>query len=973
MKRLRRSALARTGPAMAWLLVFLLIQAAAAQAPAEVAKSPNDEREYRALTLDNGLRVMLVSDPATDKAAAALDLAAGSNSDPAERPGLTHFLEHMLFLGTARYPEAGEYQEYIASHGGSHNAYTAYENTNYYFDIEKAWLEPALDRFSQFFIAPLFTPDYVDRERNAVHSEYQSNLQDDGRRSYSIFKQVLNPEHPLSRFSVGSLETLDNGDGESLRRALLEHYETWYSANLMSLAILGAEPLDELEALARRYFSAVPNRGAQRPAHDEPLFLEGDLPALLQIRPVRDSRSLSYTFPIAPAQEYWRSKPLNYIANLLGHEGEGSLLSLLRDKGWVNSLSAGGGMGYRDAATFSVSMSLTEAGLERVDEITDHLFQFIRLIGQEGIDRWRFDELGRMAQISFMFQEPSRPIGYVSSLASRLQEYPAAELLTAAYAYEDFDADLVRRYLARLRPDNLLLTLTHQGVETDRRDALFGGEYAVAPIAGERLAAWGGEADPALVLAEANPFLPENLAIKPYRGEPGPGGPEDKPELILDRGGVRLWFKQDNEYQVPRANFYLYAMNPLFEDSLRHSLLAGLALSLVNDSLNEFSYPANLAGVGFGVSRGARGFQLRVSGYQDKQGVLLEELLTTIQAADFQQERFDIIKAEMIRGLENADKQTPYVRLFQQAQALLVNPYWSEQERIAGLREISLDEVRDFVPQMLRGLTIDALYHGNVLEEDALDMMALVEEYLQASAEVERPPFGTVVKLEQGREVIQNVQVEHDDSAIVIYLQGPDDRLETRAAVSLLGTILRTPFYDTLRTERQLGYVVNAGTLPILKTNGLICYIESPGADPLTLEREIDDFLLSYEAELAAMPAQTFADIKAGLLNNMRQEPQRLSSLSSRFWGDIVTEDYAVDTTLQMADAIEALTHEEVLVFYRRHVIGPAAGRLVSRSVGRPHRALVAAAPPTDEAAVVVDDMNAFKREAEVFVYGSAD
>ncbi len=221
---------------------------------AQVTKSPNDTRNYRALVLENGMKVLLVNDPEADKAAASVDVNAGSNADPENFEGLAHFLEHMLFLGTAKYPEAGEYQEYIAAHGGSHNAYTAYENTNYYFSIDAAYLEPALDRFSQFFIAPLFTPEYVDRERNAVHSEYQSGLQDDGRRGYSVLKAIINPEHPLSGFSVGSLDTLQDHDGLSLRDALLAHYDRYYSANLMSVAISGPQTLEELEVLARRFF-----------------------------------------------------------------------------------------------------------------------------------------------------------------------------------------------------------------------------------------------------------------------------------------------------------------------------------------------------------------------------------------------------------------------------------------------------------------------------------------------------------------------------------------------------------------------------------------------------------------------------------------------------------------------------------------------------------------------------------------------
>ena len=158
--------------------------------------------------LDNGLKVVLVSDPTTDKAAASLDVNIGSGSDPEGREGLAHFLEHMLFLGTEKYPNSAEYKEFMAAHGGGDNAYTSYDHTNYFFDIDKDYLEPALDRFAQFFVAPTFTPKYVSRERQVVHSEYTSKFKSDGRRSFYAKKQVMNPDHPYTRFSVGSNETL---------------------------------------------------------------------------------------------------------------------------------------------------------------------------------------------------------------------------------------------------------------------------------------------------------------------------------------------------------------------------------------------------------------------------------------------------------------------------------------------------------------------------------------------------------------------------------------------------------------------------------------------------------------------------------------------------------------------------------------------------------------------------------------------
>ena len=89
------------------------------------------------------------------------------------RPGLAHFLEHMLFLGTGKYPDAGEHDRFLAEHGGSGNAATSFAHTNFFFDVNAAHLEGALDRcLAQFFISPRFDCEYVERERQVVHSEF---------------------------------------------------------------------------------------------------------------------------------------------------------------------------------------------------------------------------------------------------------------------------------------------------------------------------------------------------------------------------------------------------------------------------------------------------------------------------------------------------------------------------------------------------------------------------------------------------------------------------------------------------------------------------------------------------------------------------------------------------------------------------------------------------------------------------------
>lgn len=76
----------------------------------------------------------------------------------------------MLFLGTEKYPEENSYNAFLSAHGGSSNAYTSMEHTNYFFDVTPDFLEEALDRFSEFFKSPLFTESATDRELTAVNN-----------------------------------------------------------------------------------------------------------------------------------------------------------------------------------------------------------------------------------------------------------------------------------------------------------------------------------------------------------------------------------------------------------------------------------------------------------------------------------------------------------------------------------------------------------------------------------------------------------------------------------------------------------------------------------------------------------------------------------------------------------------------------------------------------------------------------------
>lgn len=942
-------------------LLATVLLAVAPPAHAELVKSPSDTREYRTFVLPNGLRVLLISDSAADKAAASLDVYVGSGSDPEDRPGLAHFLEHMLFLGTSKYPRPDEYQAFISAHGGSHNAYTSFEHTNFFFDIDSGFLEPALDRFAQFFISPLFSEEYVSREKHAVHSEYQARMTQDGRREFEAMQQAMNPRHPESRFSIGSLETLADRPGSSIRDQLIHFYESHYSANIMTLAVLGRESLPVLEKWVRERFSEVPNRHASPLDIDVPLFGGQRLPARLDVVPLKDERELTLTFPVPPLQDHWRSKPVQYIANLVGHEGEGSLLSVLKHRGWAERLSAGTGIDNRDAATFDVTIGLTEEGLGHVNEIVSDVFDYIRLVSDKGILQRIYDEQRKLSEIAFRFQEQPEPMHYVTSLSSRLQIYPAEQVLHAPYAMEDFEPALIRRYLDRLTPQNVLVTLVAKGRQTDAETRWFHTPYRLARLEGSQVRHWaGGTIPPALAIPAPNPFVPENLAVKPARDE------TEKPRHIVQRPGFDLWYQQDDTYHLPRANFFFSLRSPLANDTPRDAVLTHLYVKLVNDALDEFAYPAKLAGLDYSLYPHIRGISVRISGYDDKEHLLLARVVHTLRTLEVDPDRFAIFKEQLARSLRNTRKDTPYSQAMKEISDLLLMPHWTEQEQLEALGPLNAGDLREFIPRLLARMQIVALAHGNLYEKDALRLAGIVEGGLLAGAEPVDVPPGRVVKLPPERRLVRNLDIDQSDSAIALYLQGSEKSYATRARFALLAQLLSAPFYSELRTEQQLGYVVFVRPMTLLEVPGLAFIVQSPVAGPVTLEDHILGFLHDFDARVQKLDARALERQKESVLSRVLEKEETLDERSSRYWTEIDREEYGFDSREKLAAAVRALDLQDLRQAYRTVLDDAQRSRLVVRSAGSGEQAAEAAAPQTPQT-LVLRDPGGFKREQQEF------
>ena len=882
-------------PLKLMFLVFALLVAGCADDG--IRKSPNDDREYRHLVLENGLRLVLISDLDADKSAASLVVFRGSFDDPEERSGLAHFLEHMLFIGTEKYPEADGYFKFIQGHGGNANAYTAAEHTNYFFDIQPEYFQEGLDRFAQFFISPLFDQAYAEREKNAVNSEYQLQLKEDSWRGFAVMKAVVNPEHPFARFNIGSLETL-SGD---VQDALGTFFEEQYSANQMGLVVLSNEPLDELQPWVVETFSPIKNRNLPSLSRSTPLFTEGKLPARLNIQSLRPHQDLGYSFmlPVAVKDTY-PTKPLAYIISLIGHEGAGSLHKALKEQGWITSLSAGLAAYDDNNNGLTIIMRLTDEGANQIPRITAHLFEYLNLLRNEGLAQWRYAEMAKMSELAFRYQERSSELARVASIAPLLTFIPTRDLVVAPYLMDEFAPDLIQSFLDLLQEDNLIMVTSGPEVKGDLTEPWFQVPYTLLPGPLET----SGPVDAsALHLPLVNPFIPDPMTLV--------SGENSLPQARITTDGLAIYLATDLAFRVPRATTYISIRNENGLIDIKDRIRASLYARLVRDDLNALAYPARLAGVGYGVTAPAKGFRLSVSGYQDKQLLLLDEVLTRLVGLEIDPDRFAILKADLTKTLKNTKLDKPYEQVSRRLGNEMLNSSWTSEESLVQLESVTPAELMQWRDETLASPSAYVLSVGNVLAPHAEELQELLVKHLDLSAVTPGEP--EVLTLNSPERI--ELHIDHDDAAMLLYVQDDEEGYSDWARSALLGHLLRPRYFASLRTEQQLGYAVFAGSQSFDGWGGIRFAIQSPVVSVDELKSRTLAFMDTQVDELTAMPEEEFAANKDGLISTLLQKDKNLAQRARRYWNEMDIDNLNFDTNVQLADEVKALNKADMLSY----------------------------------------------------------
>ncbi|EZA59550.1 Nardilysin [Ooceraea biroi] len=952
-------------------------------------KSENDKKEYRVIRLQNGLTALLVSDiysktsasqdeddedetsedetegeseeyddeeddddddedvdeddmdSASDdevgvstkhvkreekKAACGLSIGVGSFSDPPEIPGMAHFLEHMVFMGSEKYPQENELDSFLSKHGGFSNAMTDCEITTFYFDVQEKYLFPALDRFTQFFIKPLMKKDAISREREAVESEFQLAVPDDENRKEQLFSTFARAGHPAGKFVWGNLVTLrDNVDDDVLYAELHKFRERHYSANRMTLTIQARLSLDKLEEYVTTCFTDIPNNGL--PPTDFTEFKDAvsfDTPAfrrMYNIKPVKDYGQLELTWAMPSLLDFYKSKPHDYVSWILGHEGKGSLISYLRKNMWAVDILCGSNENDFEHnsmyALMKLTVMLTDKGQEHLSEVLDAIFSFINLMRREGPQKRIYDEICQIEETDFRFSEDEDPVDYVERLCENMHFYPPRDYIIGESLYFEYNPELIRCCMDRLVPEHvniIVLNNKFTDKELHKVEPWFNTHYDDLEVPRKAIERWKTiEPLPEFHLSLPNEFLTSDFSLITL-----PANVAKYPTKVYGNLICEIWYRPDTKFLLPDCFVNFHLISPLVLQSSKNTALMDLYVTILKLLLVEELYPATAANLDYDITASEKGITVKVNGFNEKLPLLSRTIAEYIRNYSnlVKIDLFELAKEQQLKKYYNSfirpGKLARDVRL-----CILKHVHYTYIDTYTVLRDVCFEEFQDFIKDFTDHLYIQCLVQGNTTEEAAVENVKKFVEILDCGSLLpDMIPQMRVSQIPSGAHYckLRNLNKTDANSVVVNYYQAGVESIELSVLIDLLMLLMEEPLFNKLRTQEQLGYDISCSLRNIYGVLGccITIYIQANKYTTEHVDRRIEEFLKFFMKTLEETSEEDFNNAKDSLTKLKQCVDIDLQEEFDRNWNEITKWQYMFDRIEREVVAIQNITMNEV-------------------------------------------------------------
>lgn len=869
-----------------------------------INKPKIDQRQFVGGKLKNNIKYIVINDKHLERSYVSVSVNIGTFANPKEYGGLAHFLEHMLFQGSTKYPDEAYYFNKLNEMGGHSNAYTDSSETVYFFNVLDNGLVEIIDIFSRFFIDPLFTADNVYREVNAVNNEHNKNIHSDIWKYMQLTLYLTNDDSTMNNFGTGNLETLNKPD---IREQMIQFYKKYYNSDNISICIVSSKPIEEIKQMIDSTFGLIPKKLSTEFKLSKPFYsMNGGKTFYMET--LATIYDISYIWEI----DKFGSSSYNcfqILGLILNNSSYNSLYTYLKNMGYLNNISTE----FRKEGQFIIFLSLTKKGYKNMGIVDSILLgtlnNIINMIDFEKVATYymkishiTFDNLNKfdnetlcnMLSVNHSYEETKNVFDSI--------------FLIKDIKLTKFYRDTFKKFLV---PENMIRIITSQKnklkilgkpKKIEHYDSLY---YNISFPHNKKI-------------NSINHIIDTNNSYM-----------DIKPKLLLELKqeipillGERQWYGGCSQYNEPTITILLQLNNIKYFSSAKNSILTSISCSILNTLCGIILYKPIEVGynISFSPNRSQSCINININGLNDINKLYqvindLNEFLSNINniigkiSNDYIFGIIQNVKEDYndIKFMNPADYSAYLFRKNSLPTEYNANKILSE------LNDITIDMIQNYVDKLLLKSALTSIIYGNINPNTNLFTNTIFSNLFENSSYI-------LPTLNELKSIDMKHPNKKEKSNCITYYYKIGKFVPKEYLLLLLTTnIISQPFFDELRTKEQLGYLVNIRITHMLEEYFIVQKIQSDKMVSI-VEEKIYDFNKKINSIISKVDFNTFLETLRSQLNEIDNS---MDDKINRYFPEIISRQYMFNRNEILLKQLENITVDDVIEFAKKYLSNP--------------------------------------------------
>ncbi|MGR3912104.1 MAG: insulinase family protein [Candidatus Rhabdochlamydia sp.] len=864
------------------------------------------------IKLPNQLQALLISSPQASQSHVVINVAVGNYQDPKNFPGMAHLIEHLIIQKNGPQGSSQSFVKWLAEKGGTYGAYTDTNCTSYEFSLLDQDLIEGIDKIASLFKEPHFFQENIQKEVTVIEQEYQ--LRKNAQKTFYCIQQAVNPLHPFSQFKVGNYETLSSIHATDLH----SWYQDNYDPSQMHLVIISPQPLETLMTLTETHFSQLMHHKIPSKLPLPPLFSSKNEKKLLRIESMENRHRLSMLWAIPTSLMDQNSSSVALLKMILTKPEQDSFLDLLRGEDLATSFNIKSQWHDQSSAMIEFEYVLTEEGLIHPYEIIERTFQYLQSLKNTEIPSCIWEDFNKKNLIDRYYQYSKDERAVASQLAQDMALGKNFHLNSLTN-----ECKTIKSLLEHLSPTKCLYVLTVPPATFSEENTLIekwtNTPYTLHSIDASQLAKWA-ELPHCQIFFTPNPYFPQTLSSSHQMEIP-----EQQPKKIIDNPMGRVYFLQDQNYQLPQTAVYLNIQAPMIDNTTSSKVLLDLHMGKTYGKMGEELDLMNAAGIQFEVMPRDLDYVVTLSGWSENFPACFEKMMRSFFNPLVSREEFIFYKKHILKKYQNMSRRKILDNVGSIVKEDILKITSPLAHQIEFLESLSYEDYLLKAKSLFLSTYTEATIAGDLSEKEAIHLIEIYSNFIPPSPftdrlENQKPLLKIENSLEGGIKNIFRPSVYQQPQAAFLLLNPEGSTDLTYAVQQILRPVMKAYFFHFMRTNEKVSYASDCDSWKIKGKNFYIFVAQSTAYTPQEMVINIEHFLEDFIHDLTLkIPYERFLDLKKIAINRVkpiypRTLPQKVVSLHAH----LIKGHLNCECDKKYLQAIENISYDEFIEHARK-------------------------------------------------------